>query len=111
MIDLMYFGYEWESDSQTLEQEFKELVVKLFPDVKLEDAYDSIKGYRQEVYLPDEQKDDYLAWIIADGWAKVSLTMQLMMMSDKIEWLRLFELAKKHYPQNFKKVTNSAQES
>lgn len=104
MMDLMYFGYDWESDSQKLEKQFKETIVTIFPEVKLVDAYNSIKGYRQEVYLPDEQKDNYLTWIIGDGWIYISLTMQLMMMDKEQsnEFKRIFALAKLQYPEAFK---------
>jgi hypothetical protein len=47
MTDLMYFGYEWEDDSYPLQEEFIKEVKEEFADVRLEDAYDSIKGFRQ----------------------------------------------------------------
>jgi hypothetical protein len=104
MMDLMYFGYDHENDSAKFEKEFKGSIVKVFPDVKLVNAYDDIKGYRQEVHLPDEQKDNYLSWLIGDGWLEMSFTMQIMMMDkeQKEEFKRIFALAKKQYPQAFK---------
>ena len=60
MMDLMYFGYTWEDDSAKFEKVFKELISTIFLDVKLVNAYDEIKGYRQEVHLPEDKKDEYL---------------------------------------------------
>jgi len=104
MMDLMYFGYDYENDSAKFEKEFKESIVKTFPDVKLVNAYDDIKGYRQEVHLLEEQKDNYLSWIIGDGWLEMSFIMQIMMMDkeQKEEFKRIFALAKKQYPHAFK---------
>lgn len=103
-MDLMYFGYDYENDSQKLEKEYKEAVVKVFPDVKLVNAYDEIKGYRQEVYLPEEQKDNYLSWLIGDGWLDMSFTMQILMMDKehKFECDAIWSLAKQQYPKSFK---------
>ena len=42
--DLMYFGYEWDADSKKNGTDFI---------AEIKDAYDSIKGYRQEVYLEE----------------------------------------------------------
>jgi hypothetical protein len=104
MMDVVYFGYAWEDDSPKLEKEFKELIVAAFPNVKLKNAFDEIKGYRQEVWLPDEKKDDYYAWVIADGWAQMSLTLLSMSMDktqkDKLQ--RILELAKFQYSDKFK---------
>ena len=105
MTDLMYFGYEWEDESPKLQAEFIPAIKEKFEDVKLSDAYDSIKGYRQEVCLPDEREDDYLCWIIGNGWFEMSITMQIMMMDkkQKDEFKRIFELTKIQYPESFKK--------
>ena len=104
MMDLMYFGYEWDDNSPKFESDFKEEIVKTFPDVKLIDAYDSIKGCRQEVHLPEDQEDNYLSWIIGNGWLNMSFTMQIMMMDKERvdEFKRIFALAKEQYPHAFK---------
>jgi hypothetical protein len=102
MMDLMYFGYEWEADSKTLEAEFIKEVLEKFPDVKLIDARDYIKGYRQEVYLSDELYDEYLMWIVGTGWINSSFEMQIMLMDDTSEIERIFALAKEKYPKGFK---------
>ena len=105
MMDLMYFGYTWDNDAPKYEKEFKEEIIIKFPDVSLKDAYDDIKGYRQEVHLPDEQKDNYYSWIIGHGWMELSFTMQIMMMDkeQKSEFYRIWAIAKQQYPQSFKK--------
>lgn len=105
MMDLMYFGDSFESDSYKLECEFKDEVKDKFNNVELRNAYDDIKGYRQEVHLPEEQKDSYLTWLIGKGWLEMSLTMQLLMMDkeEKAEFERIWKLAKQNYPEAFKK--------
>lgn len=101
-MDLLYFGLG--NDSPKLEKEFKESIITVFPNVKLIDAYNYIKGYRQEVHLLDEEKDDYLSWIIGDGWLNKSLILQIMILDkeQKSEFERIFALAEKQYPQSFK---------
>jgi hypothetical protein len=102
--DLMYFGYEFDADSRKHEKEFKIEVKEKFPNVILKDAFDSIKGYRQEVYLEESERDNYWSWLIAHGWFNLSLTGQLMSMDygQKEKLLNYIDLAKKQYPQNFK---------
>ena len=103
-MDLMYFGGDYINESAKLEKEFKDSIVKTFPDVKLVNAYNDIKGFRQEVYLLEEQEDNYLSWLIGDGWFEMSFTMQIMMMDkeQRAKFERIFALAKKQYPQAFK---------
>lgn len=101
MVDLVYFGYEWESDSRSLEQEYIKEVKEAFPDVKLENAYDEIKGYRQSVYLDENRKEDYLVWALAFGWHNCSMTLALLIRQDEEKVLELIEKAKEKYPENF----------
>jgi hypothetical protein len=109
--DLLYFGYSFGEDaeeSERFEKEFKEEIETRFLNVKLKDAHDSIKGYRQEVYLEQKDSDEYYAWLIALGWFEFSLTMQLIMMSheepeQKEKFDKYFALAKEQYPEKFKK--------
>jgi hypothetical protein len=105
--DLIYFGYEHEDNSRQYQTEFIRDIKERFPNVMFKNAFDSIKGYRQEVYLDAEDTDNYYAWIIANGWLEFSLTGQLMLMDKdkKEELMRYIELAKKEYPNNFKKET------
>jgi aspartokinase len=104
MTDLVYFGYVWDDDSYSNQVEFMKEVETKFANVEFSEAYDSIKGYRKEVILKDEQKDDYYAWIMAHGWHWSSLTVSLMLMDkgQKEEAERLIDLAKETYPENFK---------
>ena len=109
--DLLYFGYDWSEDglnNAKLEKEFMNELRIRFIDVVFEDAYDSIKGYRQEVYLKESDNDDYYSWILANGWHNCSLTMQIIMMEgseeSKNKFHKYFNLAKEQYPENFKKV-------
>jgi hypothetical protein len=101
--DLMYFGYEWDTDSKKNETDFITEIKERFPNVELKNAYDSIKGYRQTVYLDKAESDNYWAWLIAFGWFELSLTGQLMTMDkDLSKFYEYFNLAKSQYPQNFK---------
>jgi hypothetical protein len=103
IMDLMYFGCE--DDSRQLEIDFKKEIKEKFDNVELRNAYDNIKGHRQEVYLDEEQKDDYYTWLIGKGWFRMSLNMQLMMIdkANHDEFKRIFELTKKQYLEAFKK--------
>ena len=107
--DLMYFGYEWDADSKKNETDFIAEIKAQFPNVELKNAYDSIKGYRQEVYLPETENDNYWAWLIAFGWLEFSLTGQLMLMdkNQKAKLHNYINLAKSQYPKNFKSDTVS----
>lgn len=108
-LDLMYFGYPNQPESLKNESDFIAEVKERFPKVELKDAYDSIKGYRQEVYLDKEQSDDYYAWIIAHGWMNCSLLGTLMFM-DKTQGEKLknyVSLAKSQYPSKFKTQVES----
>lgn len=103
-MDLMYFGSDYEKDSATLEQDFIKEVKEIFPDVRLIDAYNEIKGRRQEVHLNDEQTDNYYSFLIGKGWLEMSLTMNIALRvasgKEKIDnWI---SLAKKQYPDAFK---------
>ena len=104
-MDLMYFGYGYGSDDAVKNQAYfiKEVQEK-FPNVVLKDAYNDIKGYRQEVHLDDSETDNYNGFLIGKGWFEMSLTMQIMMMSGekKEEVLHWIELAKTQYPEAFK---------
>lgn len=103
MMDLVYFGYEWESDSRSLEQEYIKEVKEAFPDIKLENSYDYIKGYRQSVYLDEKRKEDYLIWVLAFGWANCSMTLALLFREDEEQVLELIKKAKEKYPENYTK--------
>lgn len=111
-VDLLYFGYEFDEESATLQADFIVGIKKKFENVELRDAYDSIKGYRQEVFLREDQEDDYYAWLISNGWFEMSLTMQLIMLSyenipeHKVKFKKYFALAKQEYPEAFKPEAN-----
>jgi hypothetical protein len=106
--DLVYFGYDHDpkeaSEARKAENEFIETLRERFPDVEFKDAYDYIKGFRQEVYLPEQNSEAYYSWLFAFGWYEFSLTLGLMMRSPekKDEVMKYIELAKSEYPQNFK---------
>ncbi|MBC7383013.1 MAG: hypothetical protein H7296_08470 [Bacteroidia bacterium] len=102
--DLMYFGYEYDADSKKNETDFMNEIRLMFPNVQFKDAYDGIKGYRQEIYLEEAEGDNYWAWLIAFGWLELSLTGQLMLMdkNQKEKLHKYINLAKSQYPQNFK---------
>jgi len=103
-MDLIYFGYDYEPTSANYQNEFKEEIISSFPEVEMSDAYDPIKGYRQEVYFPEEKRDDYYCWLIGRGWFKMSFNLQLMMIDKdkKEDFKKLFDLTKQKYPEAFK---------
>lgn len=105
MMDIMYFGYEWDKDSRQNEIDFINEIKEKFPNVKLKNAYDSIKGYRQEVWLDDNQEDDYMAFLLGKGWFEMSMSLQIDMMTkernDQVKkWI---DLTRIQYPESFKK--------
>lgn len=110
--DLLYFGYDWSeesAESKKAEQDFIKEIKDRFQNVKLQDAYDNIKGFRQKVYLEERLSDNYFSWLIAQQWFENSMTMQLIMMSASREpeqakkFEKYFALAKQQYPEVFKK--------
>lgn len=101
-MDLMYFGYFYEPESEKYEAEFKTEFAKKFPDGQLQNAQDEIKGYRQQVILPDNQSDEYFCWLMAFGWFEMSLTLEVMCRTDPRDYKRYIELTKQKYPDNFK---------
>ncbi len=117
-MDLLYFGYDYSKESgqnREYEREFINGVKKKFPNVQLEDAYDSIKGFRQKVYIDEKDKDDYFSWLIGNQWYECSMMMQfLMMKADKEKeqmerFEKYFALAKKQYPEAFKEEFRNAE--
>lgn len=107
-MDLLYFGYDFDKGSLESQEEFISEIKKRFPNAVLRDAYDSIKGYRQEVYLDKAENDNYYAWLFGKQLHESSLTCQLIMMSasrdseQKAKFEKYFALAKKQYPEAFK---------
>jgi hypothetical protein len=108
--DLLYFGYDFDekesAENRQFQADFKSEITVKFPIVKLKNAYDEIKGFRQEVYLEESEKDSYFAWLIGAGWFEFSFHMQIIMMSGepehKSEFYKYYELAKQQYPKAFK---------
>jgi len=109
--DLLYFGYAYgedEKESRKLESDFIKEIKEKFPHVHFKNAYDEIKGYRQEVYLHKEDNDNYYSWLIGKGWFEMSLSMQLIMMlagrepEQQEKFDKYFALAKLQYPEEFK---------
>mgnify|MGYP000025345633 CR=1 FL=1 len=115
--DLVYFGYDHEpkeaAEAREAESTFMNELKERFPTAEFKDAYDYIKGYRREVYLPKGSSESYYAWIIAFAWYDFSLTMGIMMRStDKEEEVaKYIKLAKLEYPQNFKSEENGKEEN
>lgn len=99
MVDLMYFGYEWETDARKLEKDFIREVEEAFPDITLNDAYDEIKGYRRSVFYSTEKEDDYLLWALCHGWFYCSFSLQTM---EKGKLDKLLEKGRDVYPECYK---------
>ena len=111
-MDLVYFGYDHygqeANESQKEEKEFMESLSERFPSVQFKDAYDEIKGFRQEVILEKSFQDEYYSWIFAFGWPNYSLSTSLMMsnIDGKDDATKYINLAKVEYPENFKVKEN-----
>lgn len=77
--DVVYHGYEFENGSINHQNKFRDLIKKNFPNVKIEDAYDYIKGYRTAIY-GDERFDAnvYYSFLLAYGFSGCSLSFQLV---------------------------------
>jgi hypothetical protein len=111
-MDLVYFGYDDYSDEgkKNLKEQsdFMEKLKERFPNVQFRDAYDDIKGFRQEVFLEEKDNDNYYAWLFGKQFYNLSLTSQLLVMGashqpeqrEKIN--HYFALAKKQYSEEFK---------
>jgi len=101
--DLIYFGYTWEEDSKKAEDEFLAEFKPVFENVKIESAYDDIKGYRQAIEYDESIAEDIMVWLIAFGWGNCSFHIQMMMLQDQEKLVGLCDKAKDKYPDQFKK--------
>ncbi len=107
-MDLLYFGYYHDAGSSGAQAEFMKEIKEKFPNTEFKDAFDDIKGFRQEVYMEKENEDNYYAWLIGQGWFECSFSMKLIMLSagkepkNKERFDKYFALAMEQYPQNFK---------
>ena len=103
-MDLMYFGSAYEPKTSDFEKDFITEIKAEFQNVTLKDAYDDIKGYRQEVHINEGDKDNYFAFLIGKGWYQMSLTMGIALRceSEKENTDRWISLAKDKYPDAFK---------
>jgi len=100
--DLLYFGHDSQSNSR-LEQSFIEEALDKFPNAKMNDAYDEVKGLRQGIEIEVEDPDEYYAWVLVRGWADESLNLSLIAMDDDQRRIqRILALAKERYPAAFK---------
>lgn len=116
MFDLMYFGYgygEEMAEAIKNQNDFIKEVREAFPKVVLKDAYDEIKGYRQEVNLDDNETENYSVFLIGKGWFEMSLDMQLNMMGGekKDDVMRWIEKAKQQYPEAFKSTNTKTDDN
>ena len=100
----MYFGSAYEPKTSDFEKDFISEIKAVFPNVTLKDAYDDIKGCRQEVHIDELYKDNYFSFLIGKGWFQMSLTMGIALRSEseKENCDRWILLAKEQYPDAFK---------
>lgn len=108
-MDLLYFGSAGEQG----QQDFMKKIKEKFPNVEFKDAFDDIKGFRQEVFMEKSNEDNYYAWLIGNGWFECSFSFQSMMMSSGVNYEqkalceKYIALAKEQYPQNFKSESSN----
>ena len=58
--------------------EIKNKLSKYFKDSKIEDGSDEIHRHRFSIEMDDKKEDDYLMFALKEGFALLSLTIQLM---------------------------------
>lgn len=81
--DIVYHGYEWEENSIKDQEEYRNLMAKYFPEIKIEDAFDDIKGYRTQFYADGNfDKKIYYAFLYAFGFYQCSLSFLMEKESD-----------------------------
>jgi hypothetical protein len=72
--DVMYFGENYQ-----LGVEFEKQLEGAFPTVILGDASDGIHGKRTSVYLKGNFRNEYLTWIIKNGFGMASFILALIL--------------------------------
>jgi hypothetical protein len=92
MTDLIYGG-----------REYKEELKNLFPKSTIEDASDDIHIGRIEIKIPNIKEKEYWRIITLNGYIKMSLTMQGVLIGDRShEFKKELKKWKKEYPEYFK---------
>lgn len=112
-IDLVSFGNDMSKEgvSLQLQNQFIVEIKERFPDVMLEDVSNESKGYRKKVGLKEEEKDDYLSWLIAFQYYNISNLMFIMNTFSIIdqsldsEMDIILKKAIEQYPEKFKTTT------
>lgn len=74
-MDLIYFGEDY-----ALRDVFKEKFVEAFPENKIEDAEDDIRGVRLLISYEPATKEEIMKWLIERGWERLSLNFNLMIL-------------------------------
>jgi hypothetical protein len=75
IYDVVYFDQDYE-----LSREFEKAVKEKFPTVIIADGSDYIHGKRTTVELPGELRDDYITWLVLEGYAGSSFAINMALM-------------------------------
>jgi hypothetical protein len=65
--------------------EIKNKLLDNFPNANIQDASDEIHHDRFEIEMDDDKRDDYLIFTMKEGFAVLSLTVQLMLHENQKE--------------------------
>jgi len=110
ITDLLYFGHDVRDVSQSnarIEQCFIDEAKERFPTIRIKDAYDKVKGFRQSIELTDVDQHEYHVWLYARGWSKASTSLSLLL-KDEEAAENIMNAAKERYPHIFEEELISA---
>jgi hypothetical protein len=86
--DILYFGYDWDEKAQENCEKEKAFLAKsavAFPAIVCYDAYDSVKGYRQEVALPISEKHNFIMWLMEHNFLLCSFNYQMLLLENRTD--------------------------
>lgn len=104
VTDILSFGPDIRDVSQSnarLEQCFIEEVKVKFPVIRIRDAYDHMRGFRQSIEIAGVDLKHYHAWLVARGWDRMSSSMAAASTKDAAFVDRVMAAAKEQYPHVF----------
>lgn len=84
VYDIIYFERELD-----LAREFEKKIKEKFPSVVLDDCSDCIHGKRTAVNLKGEFREEYFTWLVIEGFAALSFSVNMALMDSN----RMFETA------------------
>ena len=83
--DLIYAGEH--------QREIKDKIHSAFPNALIKDASDFIHRGRFEVEIDNMRTDKFLIWLCAQGWAFLSISIQLIEIEEPARCLHILKAA------------------